>query len=483
MLGADEFWPNADMTATCERVVGQRVSKGANFSVIDAIHAIGLGAETVLYDAIPEVAYAATGGLTEVKVLAAGLGYSVGDLLTLAQAGGSEANGIVKVAQVYGDGSVRSVVISAAGTAYALGVTATVGSGGTTGSSGATFTVVSVAGAPTLDNETITIPGLAAALAAPGTTYKVYVHGIEYILSTDFSRSGDDITFTPGTVAVGGLKVLTMTDDGVGYAEDETIALSQTGGTEAGGVVTVDTVDGSGNILTYHISAAGTAYLVGALTSAAGSVAGTGAVFTADVVGKWPMDHQSVKVVVTTAVDAYAFACPTAWTANEESNSTGALVVSATTGAEEAYVAMTITTHYTLADQVVTLTAAGVALLTAGTDLLKISHTFAKWNKIPTSYVIGAGEVIKVWDGAAVLPADADTLKTVTTHYVVTDATVVTLEDAYAPAAGVVVTVVLRSPAVVIVQSDFLAFVSTHGGYNYRQFVPAATTAGSLAYV
>ena len=482
MLGVDEFWPNAAMTATCERVVGQRVSKGANFSVVDAIHAIGLGEAETLYDAIPEVSRAATGGLSEVQVLVPGLGYSVGDLLTLAQAGGSEADGVVKVTQIYGNGAVRTAVVTTPGTAYALGVTATVGAGGTTGSSGATFTVISVTGTPTVDNETITIPGLNTALAVPGATYKVYVHGWEYILATDYTRSGDDITFVQ-SATTGRLLEVSMQDGGSGFIVNETIAVTQAGGTEAGAVITVDSVDADGAILTYHVSTAGTAYVKGvALVEGATSGDGVGSLFTAIRTSAWPEENQKVKVVVTPAVDAYTFACPTAWTANEESNSTGALVVLATTGAEEAYEALTVTTHYTLAAEVITLTAAGVALLTAGTDNLKITHTFAKWNKIPTSYVIGAGETIKVWAGAAVLPADADTLKTLTTDYVVTDATVVTLADAYAPSVGVVVTVVLRSPSVVIAAGDFLAFVSTHGGYNYRQFVPTAIAAGVVLY-
>jgi hypothetical protein len=156
--------------------------------------------------------------------------------------------------------------------------------------------------------------------------------------------------------------------------------------------------------------------------------------------------------------------------------------VSATTGAVEAYEALTVTVDYALADQVVTLTAAGLAKLTPGTDVVKISHTFAKWNKIVTSYVIGAGEVVKVYHGAAATPADADTLKTVTTHYVVTSATVVTIADADLPLVDVVVTVVLRSPSLVIVQGDFLSFNSMNGGYRYRQFVPTATVAGAVMY-
>jgi hypothetical protein len=469
------------MTVACERLVGQAKSLGQNFTIVDSITPVVVGAASVLYNAIPVRSTAASGGLSEVRILTAGLGYRIGDLLTLAQAGGSEADGVVKVLDVRGDGSLKRVTVSTAGTVYVLGVTATVGSGGTSGSSGATFTVVSVDGAETYAQETVAVAGLNAALAVPGTTYAVTVGGIAYTLTTDFTRSTNDLTFTPGTVALGGLKQLTMTNDGVGYAAAETIALSQTGGTEANGVVTVDTVDGTGQILTWHISAAGTAYTLGALTSANGSVAGTGAVFTAARVGKWPTIDELVTVTITTG-QTIAFPCPTTWTTHVNSSSTGALVVSATTGAAEAYEALTVTNDYALAAQVVTLTAAGLAKLTPGTDLVKISHTFVKWNKIPTSYTLGTGEVVKVYHGAAATPADADTLKTVTTHYVVTDATVVTLADADLPLVDVWVTVVLRSPVVIITAGDFLKFDSSAGGYNYRQFVPAATTAGAVAY-
>jgi hypothetical protein len=103
--------------------------------------------------------------------------------------------------------------------------------------------------------------------------------------------------FDPGYT--GSILASSISDPGTGYVPADTINLLE-GGTAAGGtpaVVVVDTVDGGGAVLTYHLSNTGTWYREATVYQADGT-SGVGTDFVLQVDSITPLTDATAKLTV-----------------------------------------------------------------------------------------------------------------------------------------------------------------------------------------
>jgi len=216
------------------------VNSGGNYGSLPAVVQGGNGTGDT---------FAASMGILTGAPAAAGTGYAPADTIT--QTGGTEsANGVWTVATT----GLVSAAVNAAGTGYAAGDNLTL--------QGGTYTTPAVLSVATTK-----------LISAVGNAI-----GAGYAINDTITLAGG----TAGTKAIltvthGQLASVAKNNTGSGYVIGEVITLAGgTAGTAA--QITVDTVDGGGAILTFHISRAGDyTVLATTFTQAATSGAGTGA--------------------------------------------------------------------------------------------------------------------------------------------------------------------------------------------------------------
>lgn len=163
--------------------------------------------------------------------------------------------------------------LNAGGAGYAVGDTGTI-NGGTVS---AQYTVLTVSGGAVVTYQ-LTDPGSGYAIAAAVAT--------------------TDGGVQPG-VGAGFAINITATSGGMGYAVGDTGVVLQSG-VKVAALYTVNTVDGSGAVLTYTIAPTGAGYLAGTnlATAVGGAQPGTGAGFTIDVTAvgapAWAIARQTI---------------------------------------------------------------------------------------------------------------------------------------------------------------------------------------------
>jgi hypothetical protein len=212
------------------------------------------------------------------------------------------------------------------------------------------------------------------------------------------------------------------------YAANDILTLVQEGG--SGCKIKVVSVDGSFDITDIALLEGGSGYSIGDDLAATGGEAGT-ATFTVSAVAT------AGEYITRTVTHCYAL------------SGTGNLVVTFTDGAK----------------------------VPAG-NLVRMSHTFALWNKVAITSVIDPAahvpEVYKVtYDG---------TVMTVTTHYTIGSG-VINITTTTPPTVGVVVQVYVLTGSMTCVAGDEITFEQgASGGYVYSHIIPSADMICAIAY-
>lgn len=410
------------LTYKLARVALSQVSLGAAFQIVDSSF---VSAQVDRENATPTRYLGdGTGAVTGLTLGGGGTGYTVNDVLTLVQTGGSGATITVLTVSA---GVIATFSITTAGTGYAVanGLAVTGGTG-----TGATFNVTTVdgtaafaiaslhlksshkgrQGTDTNDAPGVTFRTYASGYAlASGETYKVKVDGVLKTLTTHYTVSGTDIVFVYTFAPAHGADVKIFAESSYTPLTNEVVTVS---------------VAGTIKTLTTH-------YTIGSgiVTFTAGNVPTAG-----QMIAIW---------FRTPGTRAYTLA-----------SATGTHAGSSTAGVIKVYVATvlkTLTTDYTVAAGVVTFNADKIP---ADGAAVQFRWEYANNNvfTIPGVAAEGDDAAVEVWVDT--------TQKTVTTHYTITNR-VITFETAGLPAAGTTVKAISVSAYAGIVPAGFVTYFDT----------------------